>query len=44
VFQYSRFSIPEIPFTYGITIPKTPKIVKDNFDIFEECRVARRKM
>jgi len=31
-------------FVYGITISETPKIVKGNFDIFEECRGAGRKV
>jgi len=36
--------VPEIPFAYGITISKTPKIVNGNFGIFEECRGAGRKI
>jgi len=34
-FLFSGFSIPEISFAYGTTIPKTPKTVKSNFGIFE---------
>ena len=42
-FLSSEFSIMEITFSYITTIPKTPKIRKDNFDIFEECRVQEEK-
>ena len=43
-FFSSGFSILKISFTYGITILETPKTVKGNFSIFEECRGAGRKM
>jgi len=42
-FLFCRFSIPEIPFSYGITILETSKTVKRNFGIFEECRVQEEK-
>jgi len=38
------FSIMEISFAYGTTIPEIPKTVKGNFSIFEECRGAERKV
>jgi len=42
-FLCSVFSIPKISFAYRTTILETPKTVKSNFDIFEECRGAGRK-
>jgi len=33
-----------VPLAYRTTIPETPKTVKDNFDILEECRGTGRKM
>jgi len=42
-FLSSKFSILKISFTYETTIPETPKTVKDNFDIFKECRGTERK-
>jgi len=39
-----RFFIPKIFLAYRTTVPKTPKTVKGNFEIFKKCRGARRKV
>ena len=38
------FFILKISFTYRITILETPKTVKGNLNILEECSGARRKV
>jgi len=44
IFLSYGFSILETSFAYGITILETPKTLKANFGIFEECRGAGRKV
>jgi len=43
-FVFFGFSIPEISFAYRTTISEIPKTIKDNFNIFEECKGAGRKI